>query len=137
MLSKRPIVVSFVIQQTCDENSLRRKKYSHSNSLDNRDSAVIIISTSTSFCTTLVTLLMMTAQSMLSKRPVSKITVALFFIRHCINSYSAILITIVAKFLLAAQELVGIKFSNGSLTKTTTVSNTVNESIKKLTSNYG
>ena len=45
---------------------------------DNVESAVII--NLFQFCTALLTLLMMTAKSTLSKRPIVKITVALFFL---------------------------------------------------------
>ena len=38
------------------------------------------------FCTTLLTLLMMTAESMLSKRSVLRITVALFFLFELFSS---------------------------------------------------
>ena len=63
---------------------------------DNADSAVIISSVckvaknrSLQFCTALHTLLMMTAESMLSKRPVLRFTVALLFLftlfsSHCV-----------------------------------------------------
>ena len=56
---------------------------------DNIDSAVIIRSVSKAFqfCTTLLTLLMMTAGSMLSKRPVLRITEALFFLLQLFSSH--------------------------------------------------
>ena len=50
---------------------------------DNTDSEVIISRISRWFCTTLHTLLMMTAEFVLSKRPVLRITVALFFFVCC------------------------------------------------------
>ena len=80
------------IQYIWSENSLRRNSAAtvsfKTGRFDNIGSAEIIKSVSKAvqnrkrvceFCTALLTLLMITAESMLSKRPILRFTVALFF----------------------------------------------------------
>ena len=81
------------IQQICEENSLRRKNITtvrlKTGRFDNKDAAAIISSVSSlfQFCSALLTLLMMTAESMWSKRPVLSFTVALFFLLKHIEQW--------------------------------------------------
>ena len=74
-------------QQRWEENSLRRKNKAalilDIGRFDNIDSAVII---AFQFCAALLTLLMMTVESMLSKRPVSRISATLFFLLQLFHS---------------------------------------------------